>query len=100
MAVFSISAILGSEIMSYVKARGEIMGFSTRRGLMQREERVAMLSLFSVLDQFFRIIALQYGWYPDAMFITLIIVMSVLINFSAAIRFFTIFRLIKKSESA
>jgi hypothetical protein len=84
--------------MSYVKARGEAAGVSTKSGLMQRPERIMMLSLYSVIDPFIRIILSSYDINQDYCLILLLIIMAILINFSALVRMIDIFRLIRNSE--
>jgi CDP-diacylglycerol--glycerol-3-phosphate 3-phosphatidyltransferase len=100
IGVFVIMTILlGSAAMSYIKARGDVAGASTKRGLMQRPERVMMLSIFSVLDPFMKIILVKYGQNPDLVLIGMLIIMSVLINISAIVRMTHLFSIIKGMES-
>jgi len=100
IGVFVIMTILlGAASMSYVKARGDVAGASTKRGLMQRPERVMMLSIFSVLDPFFKVILTKYGYNPDLVLIGMLITMSVLINISAIVRMAHLFTIIKGMES-
>lgn len=96
--IIIMALMLGTAAMSYVKARGEAIGVSTKSGLMQRPERILMLSLYSVLDPFIRIILGNYGINQDYCLILLLIIMAILINFSAIVRMADIFRLIRKSE--
>ena len=44
-----ILALVASQMVSYLRARGESLGIATRTGLMTRPERVALLSLGLVL---------------------------------------------------
>lgn len=90
-----MTLLLGTSSMSYVKARGDVAGASTKRGLMQRPERIMMLSIISVLDPFVRIILKQYGQNPDMVLITTLIIMSILINISAISRMVSLFTIIK-----
>jgi len=90
--------ILGTAAMSYVKARGEATGIKTKAGLMQRPERIIMLSIYSVLDPLFRIILGRYELNQDYCLIFLLIIMAILINFSAVVRMVDIFRLIRNTE--
>ncbi|MCP4133433.1 MAG: CDP-alcohol phosphatidyltransferase family protein [bacterium] len=99
MLIVSMLTLVGTEVMSYIKARGEAMGFTTKRGLMQRPERVALLALFTVLHPFFKIIADEYQWPSDISLIGVMILMAVLINFSAIVRLISIFRDIKRTET-
>lgn len=96
--IIIMALMLGTAAMSYVKARGEATGFTTKSGLMQRPERIMMLSLYSVLDPFIRIILGNYDINQDYCLIFLLIIMAILINFSAVVRMVDIFRLIRNSE--
>jgi len=93
-----MALMLGTASMSYVKARGEAIGVTTKSGLMQRPERIIMIGVYSVLDPFIRIILSNYGINRDYCLIFILIVMAILINFSAVVRMVDIFRLIRNSE--
>jgi len=95
-----MTILLGAASMSYVKARGEVVGATTKRGLMQRPERIMILSVFTVLHPFFVIILEKYGLHPDSTLLAVLIIMSILINYSAIVRMTAIFNTIKKMESA
>lgn len=90
-----MTILLGAAAMSYVKARGDVAGASTKRGLMQRPERVMMLAILTVLDPFIRIILVNYGQHPDTVMVTVLIIMSILINISAVVRMTALFNIIK-----
>jgi len=90
--------ILGASAMSYVKARGDVAGASTKRGLMQRPERVMMLSAYCVLDPFFRIVFQRYNINSDAGILTIIIIMTLLVNISAVSRMVDLFKIIRNME--
>lgn len=96
--IIIMALMIGTAAMSYVKARGEAAGVTTKSGLMQRPERIMMLSLYSVLDPFIRIILGTYNINQDYCLIFLLIIMAILINFSAVVRMVDIFRLIRNSE--
>ncbi len=96
--ILILALMLGTAAMSYVKARGEAVGVTTKSGLMQRPERIMMLAIYSVLDPFIRIILGNYGINQDYCLIFILIIMAILINFSALVRMVDIFRLIRKSE--
>jgi phosphatidylglycerophosphate synthase len=97
--IVMMTLILGTSAMSYVKARGDVAGASTKRGLMQRPERVMMLSAYCVLDPFFRIVFQKYNINNDAGILTIIIIMSILVNFSAISRMVALFKIIRDMES-
>lgn len=46
----TITALGGSLLVSYARARGEALGVSCKEGLMQRAERLVLLALASILD--------------------------------------------------
>lgn len=96
--IIIMALMLGTAAMSYVKARGEAVGVTTKSGLMQRPERIMMLSIYSVLDPFIRIILGKYGINQDYCLILILIIMAILINFSAVVRMIDIFRQIRNSE--
>lgn len=96
--IIVMTLILGASAMSYVKARGDVAGASTKRGLMQRPERVMMLSAYCVLDPFFRIILQRYDLNPDLSLLAIIAFMSALVNISAVSRMVTLFKIIKGME--
>ncbi len=98
MLLVVVLLVLGTEVMSYAKARGEAMGFTTKRGLMQRPERVAFLGAFMVLYPFFRIIAERKGLHPDIALIGAVILMTLLVNYSAIVRIVDLFKKIKKAD--
>jgi phosphatidylglycerophosphate synthase len=93
-----MTVLLGTASMSYVKARGEAAGAVTKRGLMQRTERILILSICTVLDPFLRIILAEYKLNADIVLIIILIVMSILINFSALVRMIDLFNIIKRSD--
>ena len=46
-----LTALVVSQVVSYLRARGESLGIDTRTGLMTRPERVVVISLGLVLSQ-------------------------------------------------
>ena len=99
MLIASILLIMGTCAMSYAKARGEALGISTKRGLMQRPERVVSLGLFMVLFPFMKIICDNNSLNADYILAGMLVLMTVLVNFSAIVRIIDVFRKIKKMES-
>ena len=93
-----MTVLLGTASMSYVKARGEVAGAATKRGLMQRTERILILSICTVLDPFLRIILTEYKLNTDIVLIIILIIMSILINISALVRMIDLFNIIKRSD--
>lgn len=50
MLVFVIAALIGSNLVSYTRARGEAAGVDCTVGSMQRPERITYLGVASILD--------------------------------------------------
>lgn len=96
MLTVCILALLGSELVSYVKARGETVGVTTRAGLMQRAERVFLLSFVSLLQPFFALILGRYGYNPDAPMMITMFLMAVLTLYTVVVRTVILFRGIRK----
>ncbi len=90
--------ILGTASMSYIKARGEAVGAGTKKGLMQRPERVMILSIYSVFDPFIRIILQRYSINEDYAIIGLLALMTVLVNSSALSRLRDIFKTLQNAD--
>jgi len=59
-----LAALVGSLMVSYVRARAEGMGVSCEEGLMQRPERIFLISICSLFDPLIKAIAVGRG-YPD-----------------------------------
>lgn len=95
----TIVALIGSELVSYTKARGEAIGITTTRGVMQRAERLSILCFVSVLHPFFKVLFKNSMVNPEIVMIGAMIVMAVATNLTAATRMRTIFMEIKKTEN-
>jgi len=98
MLLVAMFLIVGSQVMSYAKAKGEAMGFNTKRGLMQRPERVMFLGAIGVTYPFYKIVAERNQFHPEVVLMGGIIIMAVLVNYSAIVRIVVLFRKIKQSE--
>lgn len=48
-SIFAFVALIGSMMVSYVRARAEGLGIEVKGGLMQRPERVVTIGLFAIL---------------------------------------------------
>ncbi|MBN2039247.1 MAG: CDP-alcohol phosphatidyltransferase family protein [Spirochaetes bacterium] len=99
MLIILLITILGTEITSYAKARGEVNGIETRIGLMQRGERFVLLLLVSIFHPFFMIILNRFGITTEYPIIIVMVLMAVLTNYTAIIRIVYIFRKIRNSSS-
>ena len=95
----TIAALIGSELVSYTKARGEAIGVTTNRGVMQRAERLSILCVVSVLHPFFQVLFKNTSVNPEIVMISAMILMAVTTNLTAATRMRIIFREIKKTEN-
>lgn len=98
MLLVVLLLIIGTEVMSYAKARGEAMGFTTKKGLMQRPERVAFLGAIGVLSPFYKIVAERNQLHSEVVLMGGVILMAALVNYSAIVRIVVLFRAIKQSE--
>jgi len=58
-ALLAAAAMAGSILVSYARARGEALGVNCSGGLMQRGERLAIMSLVCLLDP---VVAPRLGW--------------------------------------
>lgn len=99
MLVISILTIIGIQITSYAKARGEINGITTKIGLMQRVERYVLLWIVSVFHPFIMLILNKYGITREYPVIIALILMAVLTNYTAIVRIIYIFRKIRKQSA-
>lgn len=95
MLIITILTIIGAEVVSYSKSKGEGMGADTNVGLMQRPERFVLLGLTSVFHPFIMVIFSWYGITKEYPMIIMMILMCILTNYTAAVRIITIFREIR-----
>jgi phosphatidylglycerophosphate synthase len=58
-AVLAAAALAGSFLVSYARARGEVLGVNCSGGLMQRGERLLLTLLACLLD---RSLCVRFGW--------------------------------------
>ncbi|GAG16941.1 unnamed protein product, partial [marine sediment metagenome] len=77
------AALAGSMLVSYIRARGEILGLPMREGLFTRAERVVVIGLGCMIDQVR--IAL---W-----------ILAVLANLTALQRFYLVWRKTRQEAS-
>lgn len=98
IVAISFIALIGSQIVSYAKARGEAVGSTTNAGLMQRPERVVLLSVVSVLYPFLQILLSHYGIKAHYPMILTLLLMAVLTNISAAVRIVVLFKEIRRKS--
>jgi len=98
LILLSILAMTGSQIVSYAKARGEAVGFSTKMGVMQRAERIAVLGFFSIFHPFFRLFLVPNGIDEHWPMIFAVAVLAVFTNYTAVTRIVILFRDIRRSS--
>ena len=78
--LIAAAAMGGSMIVSYARARGEVQGVVCHGGLMQRPERVVLLSAACILDP---IISRWLVWPPGLIISVVVAVMAVTTFFTA-----------------
>ena len=78
-------ALMGSIMVSYVKARAQSLGKTRVVGMMQRPERFALLVAGSLLNAPFEV---YYPEYPNCFFMTSLILLAILANATAIYRLF------------
>lgn len=92
-SIFAFIAMMGSIIVSYVRARAEALGYDCKVGMMQRPERVLTIGITAILSG---VVAHYYGtfvvhvdWLPFplieniSIFTIPIFIMAVLTNYTA-----------------
>ncbi len=87
-AVLVFASITGSVLVSYVRARAEVLGFSLREGLFTRPERVVLIAAA----------LMAAPWWPDALLWALWI-LAVLTNLTAIQRWYFVQRLSNPRDS-
>ncbi|MBN1282194.1 MAG: CDP-alcohol phosphatidyltransferase family protein [Proteobacteria bacterium] len=83
MLPITIAAMIGSQMVSYTRARGEGMGIDCRVGMMQRPERIVYLGVAAVCDPLMTM-ALHRWWSSPA---PVLMIMAIL--FVAGMTIFT-----------
>jgi CDP-diacylglycerol---glycerol-3-phosphate 3-phosphatidyltransferase len=97
--IIALLAIVGMEVTSYAKARGEVNGIMTKIGLMQRAERVILLWIVSVFHPFIMLILNRFGITTEYPMIITLILMAILTNQTAIVRIIFIFKEIRKRSA-
>lgn len=87
--IVTFFAMVGSVMVSYVRARAEGLGIECKVGLMQRPERVVLTSLGAIL----------YGIFDNIWFLVVpIIIIAILANITAFWRIGHCYKVLSKSE--
>jgi CDP-diacylglycerol--glycerol-3-phosphate 3-phosphatidyltransferase len=81
--LIAASAMGGSLIVSYARARGEVQGIVCHGGLMQRPERVVLLSLACIFDP---IVSPGLAWPAGSLVLASLAIMAVTTLFTAVHR--------------
>ena len=96
MLAVSILSIIGTQVISYAKARGELSGVSVKIGLMQRTERYFLLGIPSIFYPFIMLLLNKHGITTEYPMIIVLILMALLTNYTALVRIIYAFRQIRK----
>jgi CDP-diacylglycerol--glycerol-3-phosphate 3-phosphatidyltransferase len=81
--LIAASAMGGSLIVSYARARGEVQGVVCHGGLMQRPERVVLLSAACIFDS---LVSPRLLWPAGSLVLAVLLVMAVTTFFTAVHR--------------
>jgi phosphatidylglycerophosphate synthase len=99
-AAVTMLALIGSQLVSYTRARGEAVGITTKAGIMQRAERVFLLAVISVVHPFIKLFLNSFGVDEHDPFMTVIAAMAALSLYSSVVRTVVIFLDIRKSSGS
>ncbi|MDO8644374.1 MAG: CDP-alcohol phosphatidyltransferase family protein [bacterium] len=98
---FVVSALVGSLMVSYVRARGEGLNVVCSGGLMQRPERIVYLGVGSILSPILAYSFSSYIQLPfDFLTITAIVFIAVMTNSTAVYRMFYIIKRLPKADDS
>ncbi len=98
LLLITLVAMNASQIVSYVKARGESVGVTTTMGLMQRAERIGVLAFFSVFYPFFKLLLASWGFEEHIPLIFAVSVIAVFATETAITRMVILFNMIRNSH--
>jgi phosphatidylglycerophosphate synthase len=93
----TLSALGGSLLVSYARARGEALAVSCKEGLMQRAERLVILALASLLDA---PVTARLAWAPGTLLLAAVTVIGLGSLATAAYRTATISRELGRRDAA
>ena len=96
MVFATILALSGSLLVSYARARGEVLGVDFAGGLMQRAERLVLLALASFIDA---PVTAYYGWAPGTLLAYTVAAIGITSVITAVHRTAAIARILKQRES-
>ncbi len=89
-------ALMGSIMVSYIKARSQSLGNTRSVGLMQRPERFILLITGSLFNG---VSAVNFPSHPDIIFISTLVILAVLANLTAFRRLREGFKELRDSSS-
>jgi CDP-diacylglycerol--glycerol-3-phosphate 3-phosphatidyltransferase len=96
----SLAALVGSIMVSYTKSRAETLRIDCKVGLMQRPERIVYLGVGSVFSSLITVSLMPFAQdphhVPQYILIAVLIILSVLTNYTALYR---IRHVVKQIES-
>lgn len=95
----AIAALAGSLMVSYTRARGEGLGYSTREGGMQRAERIVYIGLAGVFGKVIEAAWPSRAWGEILLSVSLVL-LAFSTNVSAIQRFVSIIRGLRSHERA
>ena len=62
MVIVSVAAMVGALLTSYARARGESLGVSCKKGLLQRPERLFLLAIGAGIDPILYFVGINRHW--------------------------------------
>ncbi|MFH1729309.1 MAG: CDP-alcohol phosphatidyltransferase family protein [Pseudomonadota bacterium] len=97
---FALAALLGSLMVSYTKSRAETLNIDCKVGLMQRPERIVYLGIGSLFSSLITVSLMPFATdphhVPQHLLIGVIVILSVLTNYTALQRIIHVVRQIDK----
>lgn len=99
-AIITFIALIGSLMVSYVRARAEGLGIECKIGFMQRPERVVLTSASALAAGIYGVCAINQPFDPMWILITAMGIIAVFANITAFARIFHSKRLLQKNSQA
>lgn len=93
----AMAAMAGSLMVSYTRARGEALGYSSREGGMQRAERIVYIGLAGVFGKILEAAVGAPGW-SDRLLGASLVLLAFSTNYSAIQRFRDVVRALESRE--
>ena len=99
-AIITFIALIGSLMVSYVRARAEGLGIECKIGFMQRPERVVLTSASALAAGIYGVCAINQPFDPMWILLTAMGIIAVFANITAFARIFHSKRLLQKNSQA